>query len=98
MVRYQPRAVPDLLSHLEFAISSDADPVRIFSDTWGRDGPRPWAVEYGGRRMVIDSAAPWQAYQLILPYLDEFTNMTRDGLDEMIRPPVPTASLSSVAR
>lgn len=92
---YEPIRVADLRVHREFRIVSDAGTVRIFSDT-PTFVSRVWAVEYGGRQMVVDSAAPWEAYQLLHPYLDELRWITQYGLDAMIRAPVPTASPSPV--
>jgi hypothetical protein len=76
----------DVTMNLEFAISSDAGPVRIFGylgwdpDRWP---PMPWAVEYRGRQMIIDSAGPWEAYQLIRPYVGELRQQTRPYVDEL---------------
>lgn len=85
----RPITVVDGFSHVEFAISSDAGVVRIFRDS--RRGAL-WAVEYGTQKMVIDSAAPRQAYELIRPYFDEFKKVGRDKFEEMDVAPVPSPS------
>jgi hypothetical protein len=97
---YQPSRITDVRFHLAFAISSDAGPVRIFSDAppFIDAGRVPWAVEYGGRQMVIDSAAPWKAFQPIRPYLDELRSITQYELDALIRSPAPSLNPSPVPR
>jgi hypothetical protein len=78
--------------------------VRIFSDTvpgfpytgaqLGRPGRAPWAIDFGGTRMVIDSDAPGQAYEVIRPFLhpDELDKLREEGLQAPSPAASPTAT------
>jgi hypothetical protein len=59
-----------------FAIQFESGEVRIFTESQGT-AHGPWAVEFNGDRLVIDSPAPWKAYRRILRFLrrDEFEKM-----------------------
>lgn len=89
---YRPIRVPDSRSHREFRIRSNAGTVRIFTDILLGPMEKPWAVEYGGRQMLIDSSAPWRAYGLIRPYFDEFRRQRTEEFREMNRALEPSPS------
>lgn len=90
------RQIVDVYTNLEFVISSEAGPVRVFS-VLTPSIDRPWAVEYGGRQMVVESDAPLQAYQAIRPYLAGLFQLIGNEI-RLIVAPVPSLSPRQVPR